>query len=217
MEFNSLSDAVFQPGEVLEAADIPTFLTQLEAIDDEVALAWKSNKDKGAYPGIWLRHGHYKLKHGSFVDPYDLSCYAAQYYVADEAGRHFCSQIGHGLEGPEDAVVLESVGQLRDALTNLLVEYVPEDEDSFDADAADETDDEVYLVDPLEERKLLQPDGTFELHGSLTKGWRAVLYTAPIDTPDEKDETEAARVAEGFASDADELAPEHAEAVLVFD
>lgn len=147
VETNPLQES-FQPGQEYAALDAPSFMEQLAEVPDEVPVYWRSNKDDAAYPGIWMRRGAYKLKHGSFVDPVDLSCFAAQHYVADSAGRHECVQIGHGTSCPEDGTPVEDVGELRRAVDQLASPDI----------------------------KLLQPDGAFELHGALTKGWSARAY-----------------------------------------
>ena len=117
-------------------------LELIEGLDDAVPVEG----------GVWIRAGRYRLKHGSFIDPSDLSCYGAQYYEPDEdAGRHRGLQLVFGDEAPEGFEALSSVGQLR----------------RLAAGEADEA--------PC---KLLQRSDVFELHGKTTVGWRACVETA---------------------------------------
>lgn len=156
----------------------------LEGLPADVPVAWYSHEDEGAHPGVWMRRGMYRLKHGSFVDPADLSAYAAQYYEADERGRHDAVQIGRSPEGvatPADAIPVATVGELLAAIAQL----VPTPEGVEDATAVagdgEEADEGAMAavafagapcssVFPL---KYLQPDAAFELHGALTRGWHA--------------------------------------------
>lgn len=177
MDFMDNSESPYVPSTEHEAQDIPSFLIDIENLPEDTVIGWRNNRKRTAHPGIWIRRGMYKLKHGSFVDPSDLSCYAAQFYVADPAGRHDCVQIGHGLEGPDDSTPIETVGELRSALA----EFAPVADGADDASAeacesAEFADSSQDTEAPEPEYKILQPDGAFELHGSLTRGWRAVEY-----------------------------------------
>lgn len=163
----------YLPVKEVVSADVFDFLDLISDVPDETPVMWKSSRDATGRPGIWLSRGAYKLKHGSFVDPSDLSCYGAPYYEPAEDGRHDCLQIGHGLEGPEGCRVVESVGEFHEAVRAYLDE------------------------EGAEGLKLLQPDGAFELHGKLTKGWSAVRYEAPEPDGEEGLEGSAGEEAQG--------------------
>lgn len=96
----------FTKVETIETEDATAFATFIAAVPGETPVAWFSHKDDQAHPGVWMRRGTYRLKHGSFVDPSDLSCYAAQYYEPFASGRHECVQIGRT---PETMVAPEGV------------------------------------------------------------------------------------------------------------
>lgn len=152
--------------ETEDRAELIGFLAMLPA---ETPVAWYSHKDEQGHPGAWIRRGSYRMKHGSFVDPSDLSCYAAQYYEAFGGGRHECLQIGRSLPNaaiPENAVPISTTGELIAAIKEL----APLPEEGEDG-ANDESIEESEL-------KLLQPDYAFEFHGALTRGWHAQYYTA---------------------------------------
>ena len=150
----------------VEAEEPAAFVEFLASVPADTPVAWYSHKDEGAHPGVWMRRGMYKLKHGSFVDPSDLSAYAAQYYEAAPAGRHEAIQIGRSPSAqfvPADATPVATAGEMLAAIEALSAASV---------DAAEEG------AQPAFEMKYLQPDYAFEFHGALTRGWHGQLYAA---------------------------------------
>lgn len=200
MQYTENPTADFRKVESIETEDAAAFAAFLDAVAPETPVAWYSHKDEVAHPGAWVRRGMYRLKHGSFVDPSDLSCYAAQYYEPFASGRHECAQIGRTPETmamPDDVTPAPTAGALAAAireLADLPAEpegsaapegaEIPADEASVDVEApADETSepaaaDEAAAAPAL---KLLQPDYAFEFHGALTRGWHAQLYAAEAE------------------------------------
>ena len=112
----------FQMAEKIETEDRAELLAFLAEVPADAPVAWYSHKDEQGHAGVWLRRGNYRLKHGSFVDPSDLSCYAAQYYEPFSSGRHECLQIGRSPQAdqkPEDALAAATVRELMDAIDQL--------------------------------------------------------------------------------------------------
>lgn len=178
-KYTEALDVDFQMAEKIETEDRAELLAFLAKVPAETPVAWYSHKDEQGHPGVWLRRGNYRLKHGSFVDPSDLSCYAAQYYEPFSSGRHECLQIGRSPQAaqkPEDALATATAQELMDAIDQLapLPKIEMSAEDVAEEKAAEE--EEVAPVEP--ELKLLQPDYAFEMHGALTRGWHAQRYTA---------------------------------------
>lgn len=168
-KYTEVPDIDFQMVEKIETEDRAELLAFLVEVPAETPVAWFSHKDEQGHTGVWLRRGNYRLKHGSFVDPSDLSCYAAQYYEPFASGRHECLQIGRSPQAaqkPEDAMAVSTAQELMDAIDRLAP--LPKSEPPVE-DAAEEEASEL---------KLLQPDSAFELHGALTRGWHAQRYIA---------------------------------------
>lgn len=115
-------DVDFQMAGKIETEDRAELLAFLAEVPADTPVAWYSHKDEQGHPGVWLRRGNYRLKHGSFVDPSDLSCYAAQYYEPFSSGRHECLQIGRSpqaVQKPEDALATATVRELMGAIDQL--------------------------------------------------------------------------------------------------
>lgn len=200
MQHTENPTADFRKVESIETEDAAAFAAFLDAVAPETPVAWFSHKDEAAHPGAWVRRGMYRLKHGSFVDPSDLSCYAAQYYEPFASGRHECVQIGRTPETmamPDDVTPAPTAGALAAAiraLADLPAEpegsaapegaEIPADEASVDVEApADETPEPAAAegAGTAPALKLLQPDYAFEFHGALTRGWHAQLYAAEAE------------------------------------
>ena len=201
----------FRKVETIETEDAAAFAAFVEGVAPETPVAWFSHKDDCAHPGAWVRRGMYRLKHGSFVDPVDLSCYAAQYYEPFASGRHECVQIGRTPETmamPDDVTPTPTAGDLAAAIRTLAevpaaIEVGAENgENAVEAaaaianDAAAENaevgeatetvaapaDEAAPVVDTaVPTLKLLQPDYAFEFHGALTRGWHAQLYAVETE------------------------------------
>lgn len=199
MQYTENPTADFRKVESIETEDAAAFAAFLDAVAPETPVAWYSHKDEAAHPGAWVRRGMYRLKHGSFVDPSDLSCYAAQYYEPFAGGRHECVQIGRTPETmalPDDVTPAPTAGALAAAI-RALADLPPEPEGSEAAGGAEASADEAsggaeIAVDEASEPaaaegaaapalKLLQPDYAFEFHGALTRGWHAQLYAAEAE------------------------------------
>lgn len=121
-KYTETPDVDYQIAEKIETEDRTELVGFLAGLPGDTPVAWYSHKDERGHPGVWVRRGMYRLKHGSFVDPSDLSCYAAQYYEAFSGGRHECLQIGRSLQAaqkPEDAVAAPTVKHLMDAIDQL--------------------------------------------------------------------------------------------------
>lgn len=200
MQYTENPTADFRKAESIETEDAAAFAAFLDAVAPETPAAWFSHKDEAAHPGAWVRRGMYRLKHGSFVDPSDLSCYAAQYYEPFASGRHECVQIGRTPETmamPDDVTPAPTAAALAAAireLADLPAEpegsaasegaEIPADEASVDAEApADEASEPAAAegAGAAPALKLLQPDYAFEFHGALTRGWHAQLYAAEAE------------------------------------
>lgn len=211
MQYTENPTADFRKVESIETEDAAAFAAFLDAVAPETPVAWYSHKDEAAHPGAWVRRGMYRLKHGSFVDPSDLSCYAAQYYEPFASGRHECVQIGRTPETmamPDDVTPAPTAGALAAAireLADLPAEpegsaapegaEIPADEASGGAEIAggDASGSAEVPADEVSEPaaaegagaapalKLLQPDYAFEFHGALTRGWHAQLYAAEAE------------------------------------
>lgn len=200
MQYTENPTADFRKVEPIETEDAAAFAAFLDAVAPETPVAWYSHKDEAAHPGAWVRRGMYRLKHGSFVDPSDLSCYAAQYYEPFAGGRHECVQIGRTPETmalPDDVTPAPTAGALAAAIRALadLSEgpegseaaggaETPADEASVDVEVpADEAPEPAAAegADAAPALKLLQPDYAFEFHGALTRGWHAQLYAAEAE------------------------------------
>lgn len=189
MQYTENPTADFRKVESIETEDAAAFAAFLDAIAPETPVAWYSHKDEAAHPGAWVRRGRYRLKHGSFVDPSDLSCYAAQYYEPFAGGRHECVQIGRTPETmalPDDVTPAPTAGTLAAAI-RALADLPPEPEGSEAAGGAETPADEASEPAAAEGAgaapvlKLLQPDYAFEFHGALTRGWHAQLYAAEAE------------------------------------
>ncbi len=189
MQYTENPTADFRKVESIETEDAAAFAAFLDAVAPETPVAWYSHKDEAAHPGAWVRRGMYRLKHGSFVDPSDLSCYAAQYYEPFAGGRHECVQIGRTPETmalPDDVTPAPTAGALAAAI-RALADLPPEPEGSEAAGGAETPADEASEPAAAEGAgaapvlKLLQPDYAFEFHGALTRGWHAQLYAAEAE------------------------------------
>ena len=206
MKYSENPAADFRIERKIETDDPTEFVAFLASVPAEAPVAWYSHKDEGAHPGVWVRRGNYRLKHGSFVDPSDLSAYAAQYYEPFNSGRHEAVQIGRtpvSMAMPEDVTPAATVAALIEAIQALTPEIAPAaaaDEEAAEGEAADgqivevtqetaaseEAQETVDGADaPIKtsaelvaELKFLQPDYAFEFHGALTRGWHAQLYAA---------------------------------------
>lgn len=129
----------FRKAETIETEDAAAFTVFIGAVPGETPVAWFSHKDEQAHPGVWVRRGMYRLKHGSFVDPSDLSCYAAQYYEPFASGRHECVQIGRTPEtmaAPEGVTPAATAADLVAAICALA--EVPESALALAAEAGEE-------------------------------------------------------------------------------
>lgn len=167
MKYSAMPDLDFRLDRMFETGDLREFVALLEEVPAETPVAWYSHKDEIAHPGAWVRRGLYRLKHGSFVDPSDLSAYAAQYYEPFASGRHEAIQIGRtpqSFAAPEDAIAVSTVEELAAAIRDLSPEAAWEEEDPMPSDL-----------------KILQPDYAFEFHGALTRGWHAQVYAADVE------------------------------------
>lgn len=200
MQHTENPTADFRKVESIETEDAAAFAAFLDAVAPETPVAWYSHKDEAAHPGAWVRRGMYRLKHGSFVDPSDLSCYAAQYYEPFASGRHECVQIGRTPETmalPDDVTPAPTAGALAAAIREL-ADLPAEPEGSAAPEGAEAPADEasggaevpadealepaaVEGADAAPALKLLQPDYAFEFHGALTRGWHAQLYAAEAE------------------------------------
>lgn len=168
MKYSAYPAADYTLDSKVETEEPAEFAAFLRTVPADAPVAWYSHKDEGAHLGVWVRRSTYRLKHGSFVDPYELSAYAAQYYEAAEGGRHEAVQIGRTPEtmaAPEGVLPVATAGQLLEALTGL----VPAD--------AGEGFEGAECTAPMP-MKYLQPDYVFEFHGALTRGWHGQLYVA---------------------------------------
>ncbi|MEC4184442.1 hypothetical protein VJ918_06405 [Adlercreutzia sp. R21] len=164
--------------------DAAAFVAFIDTVPGETLVAWYSHKDEQAHPGAWVRRGMCRLKHGSFVDPTDLFCYAAQYYEPFASGRHECVQIGRSpktMAAPDDVTPASTVADLAAAIRALAEVAKEAAADAApaagDAEAAAKADAAAAASATLV-LKLLQPDYAFEFHGALTRGWHAQLYAA---------------------------------------
>lgn len=206
MKYSENPAADFRIERKIETDDPTEFVAFLASVSAEAPVAWYSHKDEGAHPGVWVRRGNYRLKHGSFVDPSDLSAYAAQYYEPFSSGRHEAVQIGRtpvSMAMPEDVTPAATVAALIEAIQALTPEIAPAattDEGPGEGEAvegqpvdvaraaagdeeAQEAADEAAApiktsAELVAELKFLQPDYAFEFHGALTRGWHAQLYAA---------------------------------------
>lgn len=128
--------------------DAAEFVSQLEPAEEDSVLYWRDRRTDVARAGVWLRQGRFSLKRGSCVDPEDLSARGCQYYEwAPDRGRHEAFQLGFGTEPPEGAQPITTAGDLRRALGQ--------------TEGCS---------------KLLAPDGAFEMHGRLSRGWTVSVY-----------------------------------------
>lgn len=168
----------FRKVQTIETEDLFEFQDFLSSIPEQTPIAWFSHKDEKVHQGVWIRRGRYRLKHGSFVDPSDLSCYAAQYYEPFGSGRHNCLQIGRSPIIPDDGIATPAVQDLQAALYPLA---------PFLANAEDEesADDDEQNGSKQGDLKLLQPDSAFELQGALTRIWCAHIYEAEVEGEEE--------------------------------
>lgn len=189
MQYTENPTADFRKVESIETEDAAAFAAFLDAVAPETPVAWYSHKDEAAHPGAWVRRGRYRLKHGSFVDPSDLSCYAAQYYEPFASGRHKCVQIGRTPETmalPDDVTPAPTAAALAAAI-RALADLSEGPEGSEAAGGAETPADEASEPAAAEGAgaapvlKLLQPDYAFEFHGALTRGWHAQLYAAEAE------------------------------------
>lgn len=184
-KYTETPDVDFQMTGKIETENRAELLAFLAEVPAATPVVWYSHKDEQGHPGVWLRRGNYRLKHGSFVDPSDLSCYAAQYYEPFESGRHECLQIGRSpqlVQKPEDALAVATAQELMDAIDQLAplpkIEMSAEDAAEGGAAVAFEETVEEEAAGTEPELKLLQPDYAFEMHGALTRGWHAQHYIA---------------------------------------
>ena len=133
------------------SSDVAEFVGMIQEAGLDTPVAWFSHQHQEARPGLWLTEGNFRLKNGSFVDPWSLDCYGAQYYEPWSSGRHTCLRIGYTETVPAEAKPFATVGEFLDVLT----EFVPEvaavvaaneaagqeaaaaDEEAAGADAAD--------------------------------------------------------------------------------
>lgn len=189
MQYTENPTADFRKVESIETEDAAAFAAFLDAVAPETPVAWYSHKDEAAHPGAWVRRDRYRLKHGSFVDPSDLSCYAAQYYEPFAGGRHECVQIGRTPETmalSDDVTPAPTAGALAAAI-RALADLSEGLEGSEAAGGAETPADEASEPAAAEGAgaapvlKLLQPDYAFEFHGALTRGWHAQLYAAEAE------------------------------------
>lgn len=161
LRYSERPELALELGTEFASDDLTAFGESLDAVPDETPLGWLDNREYGGRPGIWLLRGTYRRKHQTVIDPTDLACYGATVYVADPTRGQMCLQIGHGLEAPEGATVLRTAGELKDALAAHAVEEAAE------------------VAEGAQPYRLIEPDGAFEFHRALTKGWHAGLYAEP--------------------------------------
>ncbi len=143
------------------SSDVAEFVGMIQEAGLDTPVAWFSHQHQEARPGLWLTEGNFRLKNGSFVDPWSLDCYGAQYYEPWSSGRHTCLRIGYIETVPAEAKPFATVGEFLDVLT----EFVPEvaavvaaneaagqeaaatDEEAAGADAADAAGEDVPVED----------------------------------------------------------------------
>ncbi|MEE0705321.1 MAG: hypothetical protein UCH28_02940, partial [Adlercreutzia sp.] len=104
------------------SSDVAEFVGMIQEAGLDTPVAWFSHQHQEARPGLWLTEGNFRLKNGSFVDPWSLDCYGAQYYEPWSSGRHTCLRIGYTETVPVEAKPFATVGEFLDVLT----EFVPE-------------------------------------------------------------------------------------------
>lgn len=104
------------------SSDVAEFVGMIQEAGLDTPVAWFSHQHQEARPGLWLTEGNFRLKNGSFVDPWSLDCYGAQYYEPWSSGRHTCLRIGYTETVPAEAKPFATVGEFLDVLT----EFVPE-------------------------------------------------------------------------------------------
>lgn len=104
------------------SSDVAEFVGMIQEAGLDTPVAWFSHQHQEARPGLWLTEGNFRLKNGSFVDPWSLDCYGAQYYEPWSSGRHTCLRIGYTETVPPEAKPFATVGEFLDVLT----EFVPE-------------------------------------------------------------------------------------------
>lgn len=191
-------DVDFQMTGKIETEDRAELCAFLAEVPAATPVVWYSHKDEQGHPGVWLRRGNYRLKHGSFVDPSDLSCYAAQYYEPFGSGRHECLQIGRSPQAaqkPEDALAVATAQELMDAIDQLAP--LPKIEMS-----AEET---------AEEEAAAAAEGTVEeeVAGAETPATAAEVAEAGVEMAEA--EAEVAEVAAAMAPTEPAEPAEHAE------
>ncbi len=143
------------------SSDVAEFVGMIQEAGLDTPVVWFSHQHQEARPGLWLTEGNFRLKNGSFVDPWSLDCYGAQYYEPWSSGRHTCLRIGYIETVPAEAKPFATVGEFLDVLT----EFVPEvaavvaaneaagqeaaatDEEAAGADAADAAGEDVPVED----------------------------------------------------------------------
>lgn len=104
------------------SSDVAEFVGMIQEAGPDTPVAWFSHQHQEARPGLWLTEGNFRLKNGSFVDPWSLDCYGAQYYEPWSGGRHTCLRIGYTEIVPTEAKPFATVGEFLD----VLIEFVPE-------------------------------------------------------------------------------------------
>lgn len=104
------------------SSDVAEFVGMIQEAGLDTPVAWFSHRHQEARPGLWLTEGNFRLKNGSFVDPWSLDCYGAQYYEPWSSGRHTCLRIGYTETVPAEAKSFATVGEFLEVLT----EFVPE-------------------------------------------------------------------------------------------
>ena len=138
-----------------------TCSTTQEAID-----ALSAPPETQLVSGLWLTFGTYSLKHGSFIDSYDLEVYGRQYYVADQAGRHSC--IEASFEQPPAGTSCTYCETLEE-----LIAYLGQHNKS-DLPA-----------------RLPHASTAFELHGRPVKGWNFTVLAAKEPETTQQDQPPA--------------------------
>lgn len=207
MKYTEMPDCDYRLVRKVEADGPQAFIDFLQEIPSETPVAWYSHKDEEAHPGVWVSRGRYRLKHGSFVDPSDLSAYPAQYYEPFARGRHEAVQIGRTpkqMAAPADVTPVSTVDDLITALHALVPEIVQVEADAEVAEIAEPIGGSEEKIEEdmqdgatveaegagavgssartaaelVAELKFLQPDYAFEFHGALTRGWHGQYYVA---------------------------------------
>ncbi|MGN0039332.1 MAG: hypothetical protein ACI36Y_09435 [Coriobacteriales bacterium] len=173
MEYTEMPGVAFELAERLESRELAEFAQLLAQVGEGVELGWRGPEERTAHPGVALARGTYRIKQGSFVDPFDLSVYGGQYYEANPAAHNDCLHLSDERRAPQGAQLLRTAGELQAALAALLPAPEAPAEEAESAEPAP----------AAELPRLIAPEPRFEYHGKLTRGWHAELWQSSAEDP----------------------------------